>query len=377
MNDRYARHSLINWFSQDEVAAKRVCVVGAGAIGNEVIKNLALLGVGYIAVIDFDTIEEHNLTRSVLFRTGDVGRKKADVAAERARELDPNCDVVSHCIDLGSALSVDALQTYDVVLCCVDNFEARMRLNEMCRIAGVDYVDLAIDSQYASVSVFPFGTNTDIACYECNLPSTAYQQVAERYSCGHLKRVAYEEKKVPTTIVTSSVVGSIGVSFALRLGGGSVRHDSYRILINTLGGTSTVTPRLVRSNDCPCCSRLGPDVVLIRVSRSSVLSEIGKALGVSDSTDWSVRLSDPVLVLARCAHCGFQPGEGTLIGKPSSQFDESIRLCLNCRLQSVGIIFEEEFSLSALAALYQGKTIPVSYALVSSEDFVCCVSFQE
>ena len=64
-------------------------VVGAGALGNEVLKNLALLGVGTVYVVDFDEIEESNLTRSVLFRAEDCGRPKAEVAAAGYRGIFP------------------------------------------------------------------------------------------------------------------------------------------------------------------------------------------------------------------------------------------------------------------------------------------------
>ena len=87
--DRYARHRAIEGFSQEELQASRVAVIGAGAIGNEVVKNLCLLGVGAIDVYDFDTVELHNLTRSVLLREADIGRGKAASVARRAAELDP------------------------------------------------------------------------------------------------------------------------------------------------------------------------------------------------------------------------------------------------------------------------------------------------
>jgi molybdopterin/thiamine biosynthesis adenylyltransferase len=93
MSERYHRHGLIDWFSQETLARTKAIIVGAGAVGNGVIKNLALLGVGEINVFDFDTIEEHNLTRSVLFREEHVGRSKAEVAAEQAAALDSNISV--------------------------------------------------------------------------------------------------------------------------------------------------------------------------------------------------------------------------------------------------------------------------------------------
>ena len=91
---RYNRHNLIDWLSQEGLARTKVAVVGAGAVGNEIIKNLALLGVGEMHIFDLDLIEEHNLTRSVLFRDRDIGRSKAEVAAQRAAELDPNVSAI-------------------------------------------------------------------------------------------------------------------------------------------------------------------------------------------------------------------------------------------------------------------------------------------
>lgn len=91
--DRYLRHSLIEWFSQDEIKTAKFAVVGAGAVGNEVIKGLALLGVSTIDIYDFDRIEIHNLTRSVLFRNNDIGRSKAQSAASRAKLLDQSVTI--------------------------------------------------------------------------------------------------------------------------------------------------------------------------------------------------------------------------------------------------------------------------------------------
>ena len=81
--DRYSRLRLIPWWDQERLKNATVMVVGAGAIGNELIKNLTLLGIGRILVYDMDAIENTNLTRSVLYRARDVGRYKAEVAAER------------------------------------------------------------------------------------------------------------------------------------------------------------------------------------------------------------------------------------------------------------------------------------------------------
>src|SRR5262245_31013668 len=79
--DRYSRFRLIPWWNQEKIAAARVLVVGAGALGNEILKNLALLGFRQVVVVDMDRIERSNLSRTVLFREEHIGQSKADTAA--------------------------------------------------------------------------------------------------------------------------------------------------------------------------------------------------------------------------------------------------------------------------------------------------------
>src|SRR5947209_7497728 len=89
-DDRFHRFRLIGWWDQKKLAAAKVLVVGAGALGNEIVKNLALLGVGSVLIADMDRVENSNLSRSILYRAADNGRFKAEVAAETAREVYPS-----------------------------------------------------------------------------------------------------------------------------------------------------------------------------------------------------------------------------------------------------------------------------------------------
>ena len=110
--DRYRRHEQIDWFSQDKVRSSRIVVVGAGAIGNEVVKNLALLGVGAVDVYDFDRVEEHNLTRSVFLRESDIGENKATAVVRRASEVDPGVRLRAIEGDFWEHLGVSRLAGY-------------------------------------------------------------------------------------------------------------------------------------------------------------------------------------------------------------------------------------------------------------------------
>ena len=87
--------SLLSWMRAERVAAARIMVVGCGALGNEVLKNLALLGVGHLTLVDFDRVEPRNLSRSILFTEQDAmtQRPKVETAAERIREISPQTEV--------------------------------------------------------------------------------------------------------------------------------------------------------------------------------------------------------------------------------------------------------------------------------------------
>jgi len=85
----YARQQLIDGWDQDVINNGTIMIVGVGALGCEIGKDFALMGIRKLILIDLDTIETSNLSRQMLFRPGDEGRPKAEVAAERLKEMNP------------------------------------------------------------------------------------------------------------------------------------------------------------------------------------------------------------------------------------------------------------------------------------------------
>ncbi|MBP6805800.1 MAG: ThiF family adenylyltransferase, partial [Chloroflexi bacterium] len=200
--DRYHTFSYISWWQQEVVRNARVLVVGAGALGNEVLKNLALMGIGNLMIADFDTIEDSNLSRSVLFRAKDNGRRKVDAAAEAVKELNPDVNVLTWHGDINFELGMGVFRHVDVIIGCLDNREARLSINRMSWAIGKPWVDGAIEELMGIVRVFWPGEG---ACYECTLTDMDYQLIGLRYSCPLLARQNLLKGKVPTTPTSASI----------------------------------------------------------------------------------------------------------------------------------------------------------------------------
>lgn len=244
---RYASHELIPWWSQERVGVATVLVAGAGAIGNEVVKNLALLGCGNIVIYDMDRVEHGNLSRSVLFSQADEGRLKAEVAAEAAMRLNPDVNARWSDVDLVYGLGIGTVQDADVVLGCLDNRLARRSLNEVAIVAGTPWIDAAIEEMNGQVRLFGRGEG---ACYECLLRESDFHALQTRHSCGLLARQKVVEGKVPTAVTSASLVAAWQVQEALKfLNGQPVRWGTN--LISQGLGADVYSTTMPRRKGCP------------------------------------------------------------------------------------------------------------------------------
>ncbi|MFP6676784.1 MAG: ThiF family adenylyltransferase [Pirellulaceae bacterium] len=213
-DDRYSRLRLIAWWDQDKLAQAHVMVVGAGALGNEVLKNLALMGIGRITVVDFDTIEDSNLSRSVLFHPSDRGRSKVAVAAEFLTRLNSDCQVIPEHANIITEIGLGRFSDVDLVIGCLDNREARLWVNRCCWKTTTPWIDGGIQEINGVVKVF---VPPDSACYECAMTENDYRLINLRYSCPLLRQEDLLAGKVPTAPTISSIIGGMQVQEALKL----------------------------------------------------------------------------------------------------------------------------------------------------------------
>lgn len=284
--DRYARFRLISWWRQERLAESKVLVVGAGALGNEVLKNLALLGVGNLYVIDYDDIEDSNLTRSVLYRQHDRGRKKVDVAAERIREMNPDVKVHPVAGNIILDVGLGVFKEMDLVFGCLDNREARLWTNRCCWKVGTPWVDAGIQEISGVVKVF---LPPDSACYECGMSEMDYKLINLKYSCPLLKREDIQAGKVPTAPTISSIMAGLQVQEGLKILHG---HDIQGGVAHVFSGETNMfyTTRYSVKDDCLSHDFYPDEVETLDLGADATLQAFWEAIGVTEEPDDAVTL---------------------------------------------------------------------------------------
>lgn len=207
--------TLLSWFKKDKVKNARVLVAGAGALGNEVVKNLALFGIGHIYVCDFDQIEISNLTRSVLFREEDAYNHayKAEIVAKRAKEINPQIEVTPIVGNLFSEVGFGLYKAVDVIIGCLDSRIARYQLNRLSLRAGKKWIDGSIENLTGVVKVYTPG----VSCYECGLSREEFNNIMLRTGCADVVRTQTSAGRVATTPISASIIGAMQVQEAMKI----------------------------------------------------------------------------------------------------------------------------------------------------------------
>lgn len=154
MQERYSRN--VPALSQAECAllrTKKVCVVGCGGLGGNLIEQLARIGVGAIRAIDGDVFEPSNLNRQLLCTVDLLGTAKAEAAAERIRRVNPDVEAESVHAFLDEQNAQALIQGCDVVLDALDNIDSRRILASACEKQNIPYVYGAISGWVAQAAV--------------------------------------------------------------------------------------------------------------------------------------------------------------------------------------------------------------------------------
>ena len=318
LEDRYSRQRLVPFWDQDKVSKARILVAGAGALGNEVLKNLALLGAGNILIVDFDRVEISNLSRSVLFREQDVGLPKASTAAQAVRRLNP--DVCAEAIDgdVESHLGLGEIRGCDIVLGCLDSIYARWLLNRACQKAGRPWINAGINASVGEVSIYLPGQG---ACFECGMTRQMWNQIHERRSCMALPRNS-PAAIIPTTAVITSLTAALQVNEALAWIHERSQLSSGEMVMASLSPYALSSFTMAANEDCLAHDHYTPTIFIdagpAELTVAELLNRIPGALALQVDFD--------VLEGWTCRNCGPQPAAARLSSIAAAQSE-----CPGCK----------------------------------------------
>lgn len=248
IESRYSRFNLISWWEQGVLKKSKVLVIGCGALGNEIIKNLAMLGIGNIFAVDMDKVEKSNLSRSILFRREDEGKFKAEVVCKRAKEINEEIKIKyfnGNVFELGLGIFKDM----DIIICGLDNREARLFVNQSCWKVNRPWIDGAIETLNGVARMF---VPPDGVCYECTMNDTDYKLLNKRKSCLLLGLDDIQQGKIPTTPTISSIIAGIQVQEAVKyLHGKEFESLSGKGFIYNGINNESYTVEYQKNGNCP------------------------------------------------------------------------------------------------------------------------------
>jgi len=167
---RYSRHIIIpdvGMAGQKRLKNARVLCIGAGGLGSPALMYLAAAGVGTIGIVEFDEVDESNLQRQIIHGHSDIGRSKAQSAADSVREINPYVQINIHEMRLDATNVMDVFSQYDLIVDGTDNFATRYLVNDACVLLNKPYVWGSIYRFDGQASVF---WSEHGPCYRCLYP---------------------------------------------------------------------------------------------------------------------------------------------------------------------------------------------------------------
>lgn len=326
---RFARLEAIEWWDQALLSRSKVLVIGAGALGNEVVKNLALLGVGHAAIADMDRVELSNLSRSALFRESDEGKFKAECAARAAKSIFPGLDATPLVGNVLADLGLGWFRWADVVIGALDNREARVFVNSACARVGRPWMDGGIEVLHGVARGF---APPKTACYECTMSQVDWELLNKRRSCSLLARRALAQRGTPTTPTTASVIGAIQVQEAVKLLHGRGALLGRGFVFDGAEHSSYPTAYPI-DPDCPWHEPPAPVETMPQFNSETPLAELwqeaGRRLGGVDALDFAREIVERL----ECPACGVREE----IFQPAEKIQEGQLHCRKCGAEATAV----------------------------------------
>jgi adenylyltransferase/sulfurtransferase len=276
---RYSRQLMleeIGFEGMERIRNAKVCVVGAGGIGNPVITQLVAMGVGRLRIVDRDVIEITNLHRQHLYTDDDIGRVKVEAAAERLSRINPGVQIEPVPTSVTKFTAESIVKGFDVVIDALDSVDARYALNDACIKHNIPLIYAGALGVTGSVSTILPNRS---ACLRCMFPELNEEEMPACSTEGVHPSILY-------------LVAGIQVSEAVKLIMGKEPSLVNRLLYIDLNELTFDRVQMFRQEECPSCGTARKQASL-EVSELIIEELCGRDRG---KRTWTVTPAAPVPV---------------------------------------------------------------------------------
>jgi molybdopterin/thiamine biosynthesis adenylyltransferase/molybdopterin converting factor small subunit len=174
---RYSRQIMleeIGYAGMEKIRDAKICVVGAGGIGNPVVAQLVGMGVGKIRIVDRDVVEVSNLHRQHLYSEADVGKVKVEAALDRLQKMNSGVNIEAIPISVTQFTAESVIEDCDIVIDALDSIDARYALNDSCLKLGIPFIYAGALGMVGSVcTILPYKS----ACLRCIFPELSEDEM--------------------------------------------------------------------------------------------------------------------------------------------------------------------------------------------------------
>ncbi len=236
----YSRQTILKELGgegQQKLAKSKVAIVGVGGLGTVSSLYLALAGVGYIRLIDQDTIETHNLHRQILYNSDDLHYPKTEVAAKKLEKQNPLVTVEAIPENVNASNVERLLKGVDVVVDGLDNMVTRYLVSRACVKLGIPYVFGAAIGIEGNLSVF---APPETGCLECLMPNLSDSEILTCNTRGVLG-------------ATTGIIGAIQAMETLKLLAGVGSTLKNKLMVCDFSDMDFTTIDISKNIHCPVC----------------------------------------------------------------------------------------------------------------------------
>ncbi|WP_201583992.1 HesA/MoeB/ThiF family protein [Psychrobacter jeotgali] len=244
---RYARQVLLEGWDVDaqlRLKSSRIVMIGAGGLGCPASETLVRAGLGQLLLIDDDVIEESNLQRQTLFLPTDIGKPKAETAAQLLQEINPMIEARATVARLSDDNAYELMDMAagkpDLLLDCTDNFATRAMINR-----------ISVRYQIPLLSASAIGMQGQLALYEPALNTGCYYCVFGEHNSDTDERTCANSGVLAST---TAIMGNLQANAALQYLGLTKNPLTGKLL---MWDGRQMQQRLMgyrQDSDCPICA---------------------------------------------------------------------------------------------------------------------------